>query len=63
MNIIRNSNNPQAMFQSMLTSNPNMKNVMALISKSGGDPKAAFYALAKEKGIDPNKFLSMLGAN
>jgi len=51
------------MFQSMLMSNPNMQGVMSFISKCGGDPKAAFYALAKEKGVDPTSFLSMLNQN
>ena len=30
------------------------------IQNNGGDPKAAFYALAKQRGIDPDSFLSML---
>lgn len=30
------------------------------IQTNGGDPKSAFYALAKQKGIDPDAFLSAL---
>lgn len=33
---------------------------MDLINQSGGDPKAAFYKLAQEKGIDPQQILDML---
>lgn len=30
------------------------------IQNNGGSPKEAFYALAKQRGIDPDSFLSML---
>lgn len=30
--------------------------------KSGGDPKAAFYMAAKEKGIDPDQFLKQISS-
>lgn len=30
------------------------------VQNNGGDPKTAFYALAKQKGIDPDSFLSAL---
>ena len=54
------SQNPQAMMNQLLTSNPNMKPVMDLIQQSGGDPKKAFYTLAEQKGIDPQEVLNML---
>lgn len=60
MNMIRSARNPQAMLQSMMQNNPQMRQVMDLISQSGGDPKAAFYKLAQEKGIDPQQILDML---
>lgn len=34
----------------------------SMIKRSGGDAKAAFYAAAKEKGIDPDRFLSQLSS-
>ena len=37
-----------------------MQQVMDYVNQNGGDPKAAFYKLAKEKGVDPNFILSML---
>ncbi|MBO7452236.1 MAG: hypothetical protein J6U54_18060 [Clostridiales bacterium] len=40
--------------------NPELQNVMNLVNKYGGDPKAAFYAVAKERGVDPQQILTML---
>lgn len=60
MNMVRSAGNPQAMMQSMVQSNPQMKQVMEIVNQSGGDPKAAFYKMAEEKGIDPEQVLSML---
>lgn len=60
MGMINSAGNPQAMMNHMLTSNPQFKQVMDLINQSGGDPRKAFYALAEQKGIDPNDILSMM---
>lgn len=60
MGMLNNSQNPQVMMNSMVQNNPNMKQVMDIINQSGGDPKKAFYALAEQKGIDPQEILNML---
>lgn len=60
MNMVRSAGNPQMMLQSMAQNNPQLKQVMDIIQQSGGDPKAAFYKMAQEKGIDPDQILSML---
>lgn len=60
MNMVRSAGNPQAMLQSMVQNNPQMKQVMDIVSQSGGDPKTAFYKMAEEKGVDPEQVLSML---
>lgn len=60
MNMIRSAGNPQLMLQQMAQNNPQLRQVMNLINQSGGDPKAAFYKLAQEKGIDPQQILDML---
>lgn len=60
MNMVRSAGNPQAMLQSMVQNNPQMKQVMDLVSQSGGDPKTAFYRMAEEKGVDPDEILSLL---
>ena len=62
MGMINSAGNPQAMMNQMLTSNPQFKQVMDLINQSGGDPRKAFYALAEQKGVDPNDILSMLNS-
>lgn len=58
--MVRNSNNPSLMLQSLAQSNPQLKGTLDLVQQYGGDPRTAFYALAKQKGIDPNQILSML---
>lgn len=49
---------PKDALMQMAMANPNYKNVMAYIQQNGGDPKAAFYQMAKEKGVDPEAFLA-----
>ena len=47
--------NPMALMQG-----PQYQQAMQLIQQSGGDARAAFYDLARQKGIDPDQLLSML---
>ena len=57
----RAAGNPGAMIQTLLNSNPNFQSVMSLVSQQyGGDAKAAFYDMARQRGVDPNQVLSML---
>lgn len=58
--MINSAGNPQAMMNQMIANNPQFKQVMDLINQSGGDPRKAFYALAEQKGVDPNDILSMM---
>ena len=37
-----------------------MAQVMQIVQKYGGDPNKAFYALAEEKGINPQEILDLL---
>lgn len=60
MNMVQSARNPQAMLQSIIQNNPQMKQVMDIVNESGGNPKAAFYKMAEEKGVDPEQVLSML---
>ena len=60
MNLLRNSNNPQALLQMMANQNPQLRQVMNLINQNGGDARQTFYALAKQKGINPDDILNML---
>lgn len=56
MSVFKNSSNPQALIQNMLQQNPQIR---TLIQQSGGDPKTAFYNLAKQRGINPDEILGM----
>jgi hypothetical protein len=60
MALIKNSNNPQAMLQSIVAQNPRMQQIMTMINSCGGDPKTAFYNMAKSQGVDPNTIINML---
>lgn len=60
VNMIKSAGNPQAMLQSMVQNNPQMQEIMEIVNKSGGDPKAAFYKMAEEKGVNPDEILNML---
>ena len=59
-NIVKSAGNPQAMLQSMMKDNPQMQQVMDIVNQSGGDPKAAFYKMAEEKGVNPDEILNLL---
>ena len=60
MNMVRTAQNPQAMMNQLIQGNPNMQQAMDLIRASGNDPKRAFYALAEQKGINPQEVLDAL---
>lgn len=60
MSIIKMSQNPQAALNQMISSNPQMKQVVDIINQSGGDPKKAFYTMAERNGVDPQQILNML---
>ena len=60
MQMVQMSRNPQMMLQQMINTNPQMKQAMEYINANGGDPKAAFYKLAEEKGVDPDSVLKTL---
>ena len=53
VNLIKNAGNPQALLNNMIAQNPQMKQAIQYVNDNGGNPKAAFEKLAKEKGIDP----------
>lgn len=60
MNTVKSAGNPQAMLMNMAQSNPRIKQAMDVINQSGGDPQKAFYALAEQKGVNPEDILSQL---
>lgn len=60
INQIRKADNPQSMFNSLMSTNPQIQSVMSYVNQNGGDAKQAFYALAQQRGVDPQSILSQL---
>ena len=60
MQTIQAAANPQAALNAMVMSNPQMKQVMEIVNRHGGDPMKAFTETARENGMDPNEILGML---
>jgi hypothetical protein len=56
MQMARAMQSPQAAIQQI----PQLRQAMDIVNQSGGDPQKAFYALAKQKGVDPESILSQL---
>ena len=57
---LKNSKNPMQLLTNMASQNPQVKQTLEMINSSGQSPKDLFYAMAKQKGVDPNQILSML---
>lgn len=53
---IKSLGNPQMMLQQF----PQYKQVMDVVNANGGDAKSAFYAKAKEMGIDADEILKAM---
>lgn len=58
--MLKSSGNPQAMLMQMMQNNPNVKQAMEIVQQYGGDAEKAFYALAEQKGINPQEILDLL---
>ena len=60
MQTMKSFSNPKAMADQLLKSNPNAKEINDYINQNGGDIRKAFYAAAKDKGIDPEEIIKQL---
>ena len=60
MAAVRTAQNPQLALSQLVMNNPQMKQVMDIVQRYGGDPMAAFTAMARENGMDPDEILGML---
>ena len=58
--MIKSAGNPQAMMNQLMQNNPQMQQAMEIVRQYGGDANKAFYALAQQKGIDPQEILDLL---
>lgn len=58
---LRSMQSPQAAMQHLMQQQaPGMAQALDYIKQHGNDPKAAFEALAKEKGINPAEIESLM---
>ena len=60
MGMVKNAGNPNAVMQMLAQQNPQMREALTIIQQCGGSPEKAFYALAQQKGINPQEILEML---
>ena len=52
MNMAKSMQNPMEI--------PQIKQVMDFVNNTGGDPQKVFYALAKQRGVNPEDILRQL---
>ena len=60
MNMVRAAQNPQLALNQLIMNNPQMKQVMDIVQKHGGDPMKAFEAEAQAAGFNPAEIMGML---
>ena len=57
-NMLKGVKNPADMLTNIAKNNP-QANMLLTAMKNGGNPKDMFYALAKQKGIDPEEIINI----
>ena len=57
---LQSAGDPSAMLNQLAQTNPQIRSVQQFISQNGGDPKTAFYNLAKQQGVDPEQILNQV---
>ena len=60
MNMVHASQNPQAALNQLVMSNPQMKQVMDIVNRYGGDEMKALEDYAAQFGMTANDVLAML---
>ena len=60
MRTVQMSANPQFALQQIINQNPNLKNILNLANSNGADLQQLFYAMAQQKGVDPQQVLREL---
>lgn len=58
--MVKNSNNPSVMLQNIISQNPQMQQVVNLAQSKNLNYQQIFRELARQKGIDPDKFIQEL---
>ena len=57
INSIKAMRNPQSVVMNAINQNPEIK---SFVESAGGDYKKAFYAMAQQKGVNPDDILNMM---
>lgn len=52
--------NPNAMMQQMAQNNPQLQQTLNYVNQNGGNAKDLFYAMAQQKGVNPDSIINML---
>ena len=60
VDLIKASPNPSDMITNLVKTNPQVKQTMDIVNQYNGDPKKAFFEIARQRGIDPQSILSQL---
>lgn len=60
MNILQCAGNPEVALQSILATNPQLREYVQIINNNGGDYRKAFYDLAAQKGVNPEEILNLI---
>lgn len=55
--MVRNSNNPMAMLQTMAQSNPQINQVLQMCQ--GKNAEEVFYSMAQRMGVNPQEVLNL----
>ena len=57
---VKMAKDPMGAINQIAMRNPQMQQVMSVISQNGGNAKQAFYNMAQQRGVDPNVILQQL---
>ena len=60
MSMVRTAQNPQAMLNQLIMNNPQLKQVMDIVQKHGGDPMVALRKETEAAGISMDEIIRML---
>lgn len=60
INNLRMANNPEALFNQMMSQNPNMKQAYNYVKQNGGDYKQALQTILNEQGLNPDEIVRQL---
>ena len=60
MDMVRTAQDPQAAISQLAMSNPQMRQVMEIVQRHGGDPMKALREEAAAAGMDLNEIMNML---